>query len=170
MQEIDAPENVVMNKDLISVTIVDDGSVVTANNGNPIVNKEITNEMHIKKVDFATGEEIPGAHLQIIEELTKDIVAEWTSTETEYIITIGYGDYIVVETMAPEGYERLTQGVKFSVTEDGVVQTLEIQNKLIPEIAVTGEHNKIALATVLIVLVALVIFLTIKKRINKLNK
>ncbi|WOO88716.1 SpaA isopeptide-forming pilin-related protein [Mollicutes bacterium LVI A0078] len=133
-----------------------------------IENELIENEIHVKKTDFATGEEIPGAHLKVINLDTEETVEKWTSTEEEHVFTLPYGNYMVIETIAPDGYQRLDQGVKFEVTEDGVVQHLAIENKLM-EMAVTGGNNKMIIITVGLILVlgALVIA---KRKVSNAKK
>lgn len=133
-----------------------------------IKNELIENEIHIKKTDFATGEEILGAHLKVINIDTEETVEKWTSTEEEHVFTLPYGNYMVIETIAPDGYQRLDQGVKFEVTEDGVVQHLAIENKLM-EMAVTGGNNKMIIVTVGLVLV-LGTLVTAKRKVSKATK
>lgn len=103
-----------------------------------IDNELITNEIHIKKVDVATGEEIPGAHLQIIDRNSEEVVDKWVSTEEEHVSTVPYGNYAICEQIAPIGYQRKTTCVNFDVTEDGIIQTFKIENELIKQMAVTG--------------------------------
>lgn len=74
----------------------------------------------ISKKDFTTSEELPGASLKITDD-SGNIVAEWTSTETPYIIAdMEDGEYTLTEVTAPNGYE-IAESINFIVT-DGVVE------------------------------------------------
>lgn len=76
----------------------------------------------ISKRDVTTGEELPGAHLELMDE-NGDIIYAWVSTNEPFIITDGLkpGKYILRETIAPDGYELSTETVEFIVKEDGTV-------------------------------------------------
>jgi hypothetical protein len=90
----------------------------------------------VSKRDIATGEELPGATLQIlpvIDGSPADIPAyEWVSTdEPHYIERIPVGDYILRETLPPIGYVT-AEDVPFTVTETEVVQSVVMYDELIP--------------------------------------
>ena len=76
----------------------------------------------ISKRDVTTGEELPGAHLELRDE-NGNIIYAWVSTNEPFIITDGLkpGKYILRETIAPDGYELSTETVEFIVKEDGTV-------------------------------------------------
>ncbi|WOO88672.1 SpaA isopeptide-forming pilin-related protein [Mollicutes bacterium LVI A0078] len=130
-----------------------------------IDNELITNEIHIKKIDVATGEEIPGAHLQIIDRNTKEVVDSWVSTTEEHISTIGYGNYSICEQIAPVGYYRMTTCVNFDVTEDGIVQSFKIENEA-KRLAMTG-GDPVVYAAVGIMSVVLIGAIVSKRKLNK---
>lgn len=130
-----------------------------------IENELITNEIHIKKVDVATGEEIPGAHLQIIDRNTEEVVDSWVSTTEEHISTIGYGNYSICEQIAPVGYYRMTTCVNFDVTEDGIIQSFKIENEA-KRLAMTG-GDPVVYVAVGIMGVVLIGALVGKRKLNK---
>ena len=105
------------------------GNSTTDEEGNTIllIEDEKTS-FSISKVDLGNGEELEGAHIQIIElvtdeetgETTEVIVEEWDSTlEAHEIIGLTVGTtYILRETTAPEGYDT-TVDTSFVLEDDG---------------------------------------------------
>ena len=83
----------------------------------------------ISKTDITTGEEIPGAKLQIIDG-SGDVVAEWeTDGEPHRIDYLPVGKYTLHEEQAPteEGYVR-AEDVPFEVLETGEIQKVEMKD------------------------------------------
>ncbi|MBQ9068223.1 MAG: Cna B-type domain-containing protein, partial [Eggerthellaceae bacterium] len=74
----------------------------------------------ITKADIASGNELPGAHIQILDK-DGNIVAEWDSTDTAHELQLEAGDYTMVEVNAPEGYKAVETRIQFSVNADGSV-------------------------------------------------
>lgn len=93
--------------------------------------KEITNQptvTKLKKTDIVTGEEVPGAKLQIIDEDGK-VVEEWISSkEPHFVYALSPGKYLLRETLAPKGYVR-AQDVKFTVEATGKVKSVEMKDE-----------------------------------------
>lgn len=97
----------------------------------------------ISKRDFTTGEEIPGAHLQIID-VNGNVVAEWVSkTEPEYITKLPVGKYVLVETLPSTGYNsemiidgKTTSRYEFEIT-DGEIVKIDVYNQVM-EVPITG--------------------------------
>lgn len=58
-----------------------------------------------KKVD-EKGDFLPGAVLQILDKNTKEVIAEWTSSNKEYEVELAAGEYTLHEEEAPEGYVK----------------------------------------------------------------
>ena len=78
-------------------------------------------------VDIANGEELEGAIVQVIEkkdENEEEVVEEWTSTtESHEIEGLKTGvEYILRETVAPEGY-IISGDFTFTIAEDGTITT-----------------------------------------------
>lgn len=94
--------------------------------------KDDYTKVDISKTDIATGDELPGAHLQVIGKDDK-VVAEWdTDGKVHRINGLEPGDCILRETSAPDGYE-VAEDVKFTVKATGDVQKVEMKDKVTPE-------------------------------------
>ena len=81
-----------------------------------------TRSAAVSKVDIGTGDELTGAHFQVLDGAGK-IVDEWDSESgTNHVIKgIKTGvEYTLHESKAPEGYE-VTADVTFTVAKDGTV-------------------------------------------------
>lgn len=88
-------------------------------------------KVEISKQDIVTGEEIEGAHLQIIDAETSEIVQEWMTngekTLIENVLKPNH-DYILRETQVDsKGYIR-AEDVKFRVNETGDIQTVVMKD------------------------------------------
>lgn len=93
--------------------------------------KDDYTKVDISKTDIATGEELPGAHLRIIDANDK-VIAEWiTNGEVHRINGLESGDYTLRETTAPDGYE-VAEDVKFTVEATGDIQKVEMKDKAAP--------------------------------------
>ena len=111
----------------IEFTVEDDGIDQTVK----MVDKIIT----LTKEDGGNGEEVPGAHIQIIDE-NDVVIDEWDSTdEPHQIKNLEVGKtYTMHETQTPDGYYYAVDG-KFTVTDDGMDQVEKmIDNPIIYEI------------------------------------
>ena len=81
-----------------------------------------TRSAAVSKVDIGTGEELTGAHFQVLDG-AGNIVDEWDSESgTNHVIKGIETDveYTLHESKAPEGYE-VTADVTFTVAKDGTV-------------------------------------------------
>lgn len=146
-----APKGFVKFSGMIEFELVDDkGTIKTYD---PETGKEISSysesklvlpneptKVHISKTDMVTGEEVPGAEIKLCsaEEYEKNGVdckpskEEWSwtsSNKPQYIEMLPVGDYYLIETVAPEGYVRQTNAVKFSVKEETGIQQVEFTNE-----------------------------------------
>lgn len=105
-------------------------------NGNTNENIELVNvkdddtETTISKQDATTGKELPGAKL-VLKDATGNVIDEWTSGSTPHIVVnLKPGVYELSETIAPEGYQKTTETVKFTVNKDGKVsEPVVMKNK-----------------------------------------
>ncbi len=96
--------------------------------------KDDYTKIRIQKVDAATGEQIPGAVLQILNP-DGAVVAEFETTDTAYEMDyLPVGDYILRETKAPEGYVK-AEDIPFTVEDTGEVQNVILPNEkiIVPE-------------------------------------
>lgn len=116
VREIEAPTGYILSDESYPVTISEDGEVIEIK----AVNK--STKVRISKQDITTGEELPGATLQIIDE-DGNVATEWVSTDEAHFIEgklIAGKEYTLRETIAPDGYEIASE-IKFTVNTDGSV-------------------------------------------------
>ena len=173
LKEIAAPDGYVIANDIRftvdvygNVTVENVEATVTSENGNPlIVMVDDTTKVQISKQDITTGEELPGATLQIIDE-DGNVVEEWVYTDEAHFIEgklIAGKEYTLRETIAPDGYE-IANEIKFTVNEDGSVTEVVMYDELTPKTTTpyTGDnHNDFAAFAMLgaasVILAALII-------------
>ena len=141
LKEIAAPDGYVMATDIKftvdvygNITVENVEATVTSENGNPlIVMVDDTTKVQISKQDITTGEELPGATLQIIDE-DGNVVEEWVSTTEPHFIEaelIAGEKYTLHETAAPDGYV-IANDVEFIVNADGTVTKVVMYDELTP--------------------------------------
>ncbi len=120
LTETIAPEGYILSTETITFEVKNDGSVTKVVMKNYLEDKPIP--VIISKQDITTGEELPGAHLEIKDE-EGNVVVAWISGNEPFIIEEGLepGKYTLTETIAPEGYELSKEVVEFVVKEDGTV-------------------------------------------------
>ena len=152
LKEIAAPDGYVIATD-IKFTVDVYGNVMVENvdftavsdNGNPLIAMvDDTTKVRISKRDITTGEELPGATLQIIDE-NGNVVEEWVSTNEAHFIEgklIAGKEYTLRETIAPDGYE-IANEISFTVNEDGSVTEVVMYDELTPktDTPYTGDNH-----------------------------
>ena len=92
--------------------------------------KDKPTHVEITKSDITTGEELPGAKLQIIDK-NGNVIEEWISTDKSHVIThklIAGETYILHEADAPDGY-AYSEDVEFTVSKDGSIDKVEMKDK-----------------------------------------
>ena len=97
----------------------------------PIANNQTV--VHISKVDAKTGEELPGATLELYGP-DGTLIETWESADIPHAITglpVGEG-YVLKETAAPEGY-RLAEDITFAVEETAEIQFVGMVDEPSPE-------------------------------------
>ena len=97
----------------------------------PIANSQTV--VHISKVDAETGEELPGATLELYAP-DGSLIETWESTDIPHVITglpVGEG-YVLKETAAPEGYQ-LAEDIPFAVEETSEIQFVGMVDEPSPE-------------------------------------
>ena len=97
----------------------------------PIANNQTI--VHISKVDAETGEELPGATLELYGP-DGSLIETWETGDIPHVITglpVGEG-YVLKETAAPEGY-RLAEDITFAVEETSEIQFVGMVDEPSPE-------------------------------------
>ena len=152
LKEIAAPDGYIIATDIKfnvdvygNVTVENVDSTAVSDNGYPlIVMVDDTTKVRISKRDITTGEELPGATLQIIDE-DGNVVEEWVSTDEAHFIEgklIAGKEYTLRETIAPDGYE-IANEIKFTVNADGSVTEVVMYDELTPKTTTpyTGDNH-----------------------------
>ena len=97
----------------------------------PIANNQTI--VHISKVDAETGEELPGATLELYGP-DGSLIETWETSDIPHVITgmpVGEG-YVLKETAAPEGFE-LAEDITFAVEETAEIQFVGMVDERSPE-------------------------------------
>ncbi|MEF2802690.1 MAG: SpaA isopeptide-forming pilin-related protein, partial [Acutalibacter sp.] len=97
----------------------------------PIANNQTV--VHISKVDAETGEELPGATLELYGP-DGTLIETWESADIPHAITglpVGEG-YVLKETAAPEGFQ-LAEDITFAVEETAEIQFVGMVDEPSPE-------------------------------------
>ncbi|MDC4249202.1 MSCRAMM family protein, partial [Enterococcus faecium] len=124
--ETQAPKGYELNKEVGKFEITKEGQVVKCD----VKDKATTGKLLIKKVDVATGKEVPGAKIKVIctEGLDKGKSFEFVSTDKEQEFTLKAGQYEYVETQAPKGYELNKEVGKFEITKEGQIVKCDVKD------------------------------------------
>ena len=105
----------------IEFVVQDDGKTQT------VIMQDTYTKLLISKTDITTGEELPGATLQIVDA-NGTVIEEWVSgNEPHYFERIPAGHYLLVEQSAPDGY-LVTDSIEFELLPTGEVQTVEMMD------------------------------------------
>ena len=97
----------------------------------PIANNQTI--VHVSKVDAETGEELPGATLELYGP-DGTLIETWETGDIPHVITglpVGEG-YVLKETAAPEGYQ-LAEDIAFAVEETAEIQFVGMVDEPSPE-------------------------------------
>ena len=97
----------------------------------PIANNQTI--VHISKVDAETGEELPGATLELYGP-DGSLIETWETGDIPHVITglpVGEG-YVLKETAAPEGYQ-VAEDITFAVEETAEIQFVGMVDEPSPE-------------------------------------
>ena len=97
----------------------------------PIANGQTV--VHVSKVDAETGEELPGATLELYGP-DGTLIESWESADIPHVITglpVGEG-YVLKETAAPEGFQ-LAEDITFAVEEISEIQFVGMVDEPSPE-------------------------------------
>ena len=88
-------------------------------------NKEVL--VVISKRSITSDKELPGAHLKVVDESNKVVTdldgkeLSWISTDSLAVFRLGEGTYYLIEEIAPDGYIKNTEKIKFTIDKDGKI-------------------------------------------------
>lgn len=116
-----------------------DGSVT----GSTVMRDAAIGELGISKKDI-NGEEVIGAHLQILDE-NSEVIEEWDSVKEPHVVTLDAGTYTLVETIAPDGYQ-LSSSITFIVDAEGKATVAGVDQKGL--ITMTDDVVKVSISKV----------------------
>ena len=119
IQEANQVDGYVYNDHIYAVAVTTDGEVLTID----VDNKPT--EMTFSKVDETGSNELEGATIQIIDKETGNVIDEWVSGKEPHKINylVEGKEYIMKETIAPEGY-MIANEIVF-VAGDGKTVTMK---------------------------------------------
>ena len=107
----------------ITFTYEKDGQIVQ-------MKDDITKYQFVKKDN--KGNTLSGAKLQLSDEDTKDVVAEWTTSDTPYTVsklTVGK-TYRLKELSAPSPMYKLADDITFTVKDTSEIQTITMTDEI----------------------------------------
>lgn len=83
-------------------------------------------EVEISKTDITSGEELPGAKLEIRDK-DDNVVDSWTSTAEPHMVSLPHGKYTLIETKPADGYVT-AESISFEVLERNASGDVEVQH------------------------------------------
>lgn len=125
--EVKTLEGYILNNDPIKFEVTENGQVIELS----LSNKRIKSEVKLLKLDSETGLPMTNVKFTIkaINGLEQGQSWEMLTDESGYIsMELPYGDYEITEVETLEGYILNTAPIKFSVTKDGQVIELSMEN------------------------------------------
>ena len=118
VQEIQSPPGYGCSEETFSIVFDREKEAVIQLYELSITNKKT--RAQFSKLDMATGEELPGASLEL-KTVDGTVIDSWISGKTPHFVdgTLTAGEtYILTEISAPDGYE-IAESIKFTVPIDG---------------------------------------------------
>lgn len=129
LKELKAPKGYELSDEVYKFKIQNNGEVYKY----AFANKKINGILEFIKTDYATGEILSGAIVEItgMDSWNEEIKIELTSTNQSTKVNLPYGKYQIKEIVAPNGYQLSTEVSTFEIKEDGKVVKSELKNKKI---------------------------------------
>lgn len=121
LEEESAPAGYTKSNEVITFVVGTDGKITV--NGKEVTSLELKNtpdSIMISKVDSITGKELAGATL-VIKDSSGNIVKTIVTTGNPEPISLSPGEYTLEETIAPKGYIKSTEVIKFTITSNNKI-------------------------------------------------
>lgn len=137
LRETAAPKGFLVDPTVRSLTVAADGLINGDADHTVAVENDYT-KVQISKRDITNETEVPGAKLSILDS-DGNVVDSWISGEEPHRIDrLEPGDYVLVEEMTPNRYDKATE-VPFTVLPTGELQTVVMYDE---PISITAEIDK----------------------------
>lgn len=95
----------------------------------PITVIPTVGSLTIEKLDGNTDETLSGAEFQLLDADGTEVGSGTTDSEGKLSFTeLNYGDYTLVETKAPNGYNKLTKPIEITVDAENHSATIKVKN------------------------------------------
>lgn len=102
----------------------------------------------INKLDKNTNNPVAGATL-VVKDTNKNVIKEFVSTSTGYIITgLSNGTYTVEETKAPAGYKMSTTPVSFTISDTDREVSVSVYNEPVSPIVIINKIDSVTLKNI----------------------
>lgn len=122
IQESKSPEGFLLNDTVYVVSIKPDGTTESVTTYAVPIIPENSFKLNLKKIETGTDKAIPGA---VFEHIRPNGEAETLTTDENgelSFIGMEYGEHIITEVSAPDGYAINANEIKFTVHEDNTVK------------------------------------------------
>lgn len=139
MQETKAPEGYLTNEEIFLRQITSEGSAEWVDTYNAPIIPENALKLNIRKMQSGTDKAIPGA---VFEHTRPDGTTESLTTDENgelSFVGLEWGDHVVKEISAPDGYAVNTNETRFSVREGNIIS-------IVSKAATTDTDGNIAVA------------------------
>lgn len=126
-QEIETLDGYLLDNSKHYFEVIEDNETIEKN----IINNLVEGSFELTKTDFATGEPVAGALIEIYDESNKLVFSDRTDENGKILVTgLKYGKYSFKETEAPVGYILNDELHYFEILEDGTIVKDVITNEV----------------------------------------
>ena len=161
LTEVQAPDGYKLNEETVEFVLEANNEVTEVVMYNI---KEEYYKVKISKQDISTKKELPGATL-IIKNSKGEEIDRWVSGTEPHYLELKKGEYTLTEIQAPNGYDLSYEVVKFSVGDNGEVETSVVMyNSKTPD---TAGRNVVVVITIMAITGALATFAGYKLKHQK---
>ena len=161
LTEISAPDGYKLSEETVEFVLEANNKVTEVVMYNV---KEEYYKVKISKQDISTKAELPGATL-VLKNSKGEEIERWVSGSEPHYLELKKGEYTLIEIQAPSGYDLSYEVIKFSVGDNGEVETAVIMyNSKTPD---TSGRNAVVIITIMGVAIGLSAFATYKLKHQK---